>query len=248
MVAWLVIVACAVIAHAIAIHLILLVGAAAPGGYFWATMIGGWSLVVVLISLSLFRSRAAIKYWIRAGRILVLVPSVLIVGHLVLTSEPWIYLVPVMAYPLFPIVKDGGTWRTQLTKVHRAQPNQRQSLLFVIFPVATLLVLLPIIRELPPVLITRNFNLTQILLTIPVYFGFIAAPGYLYAWSGFYNEESAGRWPRIWARSSLALAVIVSTAGFFLSILSIFLIPLTLASAVCAILMFRRFEKIHKNP
>lgn len=111
---------------------------------------------------------------------------------------------------------------------------------YVLSPALAMLLVLPLILELPPLMFTENFNLVQVLIALPFWIGAAAAPGYLYAWSGAYEPVCASRMARAWVGASLATAVLASLGGL-ISILLIIPFPFVVASLVASLLMLRRF-------
>jgi hypothetical protein len=116
----------------------------------------------------------------------------------------------------------------------------RLSIWYVVFPAVTMLLVWPHVRELPPLLITKNFNLYEVLIALPFWVGLVAAPGYLYAWSGQYVANAARRSVRLWVGASL-LAALVASLGGFVSVLAVMPMPFDVGSIVCSALMVWRF-------
>jgi hypothetical protein len=83
-----------------------------------------------------------------------------------------------------------------------------------------MLLVLPLILELPPMMFTENFNSVQVLIALPFWIGAAAAPGYLYAWSGAYDPIRSSRTTRAWVIASVAAAALASLGGL-ISILAI---------------------------
>lgn len=111
---------------------------------------------------------------------------------------------------------------------------------YVLSPALAMLLVLPLILELPPVMFTKNFNAVQVLIALPFWIGAAAAPGYLYAWSGAYEPIGASRMTRAWVGASLAAAVLASLGGL-ISIFAVIPFPFAVASLVASFLMLRRF-------
>ena len=105
------------------------------------------------------------------------------------------------------------------------------------------LILPPILDSWPVRRDALNFNLFQILIVLPFYFGLAAAPGYIYAWAGHYNSWSLGKWVRRWVYLSLVVAVVSSLVGGILSILTVIVAPFAFWSFFMALQLLRQFRE-----
>lgn len=114
---------------------------------------------------------------------------------------------------------------------------------YVLSPALAMLLVLPLILELPPMTFTENFNAVQVLLALPFWIGAAAAPGYVYAWSGAYEPIGASRMTRAWVGASLAGRGLANLGGL-ISILSFIRFPFVVAS----LLMLRRFGRGFGGP
>ena len=136
----------------------------------------------------------------------------------------------------------GGAFRpARLNGSVRCMSNRlRLSYWYVVAPAVTMLLVWPPVSELPPLRITENFNVFQVLIALPFWVGLAAAPGYLYAWSGQYDRDRASWSVRLWVGASL-IAAFAATVGGLISALAVIPLPFDIASIVCAGLMIRRF-------
>lgn len=113
---------------------------------------------------------------------------------------------------------------------------------YLVPPVLTLVLIWPVVVDLPPLRWPDNLNLFQIVLVLPFYLGLAAAPGWLYVWSGHYDRRRLIRGKRIWAESSLWLAL-VSSLGGLTTIFAIVPFPAVVASAIACALLLRAFYR-----
>jgi hypothetical protein len=114
---------------------------------------------------------------------------------------------------------------------------KRQSIVLVLVPALAMLVVLPQILELPPLMFSENFNILQVLIALPFYLGLLAAPGYLYVWSGCKPHPGS----RAWLLASLWAALIASTAGTIVSLPAIVPVPFAAGSVICSLVILTRF-------
>lgn len=112
---------------------------------------------------------------------------------------------------------------------------------YVLSPALAMLLVLPLILELPPMMFTENFNSVQVLIALPFWIGAAAAPGYLHAWSGAYDPIGSSRTARAWVIASLAAAFVASLGGLT-SIFAIVPFPFAVASLVASLLMLAASE------
>lgn len=68
--------------------------------------------------------------------------------------------------------------------------STRLSWVYVVFPAGALIVVWPVVRDLPPLGWPPNLNWVQVAAAAPWWLGLAAAPGYLYAWSWHYSANS----------------------------------------------------------
>ena len=124
--------------------------------------------------------------------------------------------------------------------------QQRLSFWYVIPPLATLVLLLPPVSELPPFWPKGSLNQPGIgswMAVLPFYVGLCAAPGYLYAWAGNYSRSSLKPWVRNWVEISIVLAILSSLVGGVFSVLTVIVAPFAFWSGVMAVRLWRRFRK-----
>ena len=124
------------------------------------------------------------------------------------------------------------------------QALQRLSYWYIIPPIATLVLILPPISELPPFLPkgTTNPNMVQWLIAVPFYVGLLAAPGYLYAWTGHNSRRALKGWKQRWIEGSLLMATAASLVGGFLSIPTVIVAPFAFWSFVMSVKLLWRFK------
>jgi len=115
----------------------------------------------------------------------------------------------------------------------------------VLCPSVTLWMLLPFIKELPPLAIPNNLNWFQIYLAGSYYLGILAAPGFLYA---LFTKQVKipGEWLRRWVRLSVYAAFFASTGGLT-SVLAILPAPFAIGSVVCSFLVLKRFRAQNRS-
>jgi hypothetical protein len=116
----------------------------------------------------------------------------------------------------------------------------RHSILFLLFPAATLVITWPAVSDLPPIRLEGAGNMLDFVWAAPYWLGVLCAPGYIYAWSGRYSDKQHPV-VRLWVQGSLVGAVLASTVGLAFSALSLVAIPTGLASVVCAALQLRKY-------
>ena len=110
----------------------------------------------------------------------------------------------------------------------------------VLCPSITLLLLWPVIKEFPPLLITENLNLIQIYLGASYWVGVFSAPGFLYAI--FDNDLSgSGEWLKRWVGVSLHAAFYASIGGLA-SIWIVFPGPFAIGTVVCTYLVLEKYK------
>jgi len=119
---------------------------------------------------------------------------------------------------------------------------KRLSIWFVIFPLIALATVLPMILYLPPLFWPDNVNTLQFIAAAPFWIGVAAGPGYLYAWNGHYRATLLPPLYRGWVRFSLFAALIASITGTVVRALAILPVPFAVGSAVCSLLLLRRFN------
>lgn len=120
---------------------------------------------------------------------------------------------------------------------------RRQTIWSLIFPAASLLIALTFVAGLFPLSMSSDFSVWQIVMVFPFYLGVIAAPGYVYAWSGRYHPESAKQNIRQWVKSSLIAAVVASAWGLVVGAISVVLFPTTLGALIFSSMLLYRYRK-----
>ena len=116
----------------------------------------------------------------------------------------------------------------------------RLSVWYLVPPVATLVLVWPMIESLPPVNVPSNLNAVQVVLVVPFYLGLAAAPGWLYAWAGHYNRHALSKLQRRWVGGTLWASVLASVGGL-VTILAVIPFPAVLGSLVVSVLLLRRY-------
>jgi hypothetical protein len=116
--------------------------------------------------------------------------------------------------------------------------EKRLSILYILFPLATMIIVLPPISESPPFYYPDHLG--QIAIVIPFYLGLLSAPGYIYAWSGHYKKSALSPNKRRWVILSLVGGVIASLGGL-ISILTIIAIPSAIGSIICSVLLLVKY-------
>ena len=125
---------------------------------------------------------------------------------------------------------------------HEEPQRLRASIWFLILPFLSMLSVWPMIAELPPLRIPSNFNWFQVAIACPWYLGVLAAPGYIYAWSGAYSPAIAPPSHWVWVELSLVAAILAS-AGGFITVLAVIPFPAVLGSFIGSVILFRRFHR-----
>jgi len=117
---------------------------------------------------------------------------------------------------------------------------------YLVPPILTLLLLLPMILELPPFMPEKieNPNLFQMLITLPFYLGLLAAPGYIYVWLGNYNSQKLGSGHRLWVFASLIIAIVASLVGGLLSVFTVIVAPFAFGSLLTSIMLLLKIRRI----
>lgn len=115
----------------------------------------------------------------------------------------------------------------------------------ILFPLAAMLVVLPMVFELPPFI--RPDNTGQILFVIPFYLGLVAAPGYIYFI--LKKPQFLSKPRKIWVGTSLLIAFLASLGGL-ISILTVINIPFIIGSVIVSLVVmvnfFKQFAKRQK--
>lgn len=124
------------------------------------------------------------------------------------------------------------------------QAGNRLSIWYIVPLALTFILILPPILELPPFLPkgTTNPNIGQWLIVLPFYFGLLASPGYLYAWSGFHSRKRIKGWKKRWVELSLILGILCSFGGGLLSILTVIVAPFAFWSFIMVTKLWWRFR------
>ncbi len=123
--------------------------------------------------------------------------------------------------------------------------HNRLSIWYLVFPVLSVFLIWPMIAELPPLNIPSNLNWFQVLIASPFYLGILAAPGYIYAWSGNYDTRDMTQRKGTWVKWSLWSALVASIGGLT-TIMAVVPFPAVLGSGIFSILLLRRFYKTNK--
>lgn len=119
------------------------------------------------------------------------------------------------------------------------------TLVCLLGPVAAMVIAIPI-AMLPLEAWTQGageYPARYLLLAAPAYLSIAAAPGYVYCLlsrNKALNISSARRW---WIRSSMAMATACSAVGLWAATLMWLFGPPSLASLICTIILWRRFER-----
>ena len=114
------------------------------------------------------------------------------------------------------------------------------NLVCILCPSITFLLLWPAIKELPPFMITQNFNLFQVYLGASAWVGVLSVPGYLYAlFKG--NFSGSGKWLKKWVSVSLHAAFYASFAGLT-SIWFIIPGPFAVGTVLCTFFVLQKFK------
>lgn len=99
----------------------------------------------------------------------------------------------------------------------------------------------PLIREWPPLLITKNLNLFPIYIGASIWVGVFSGPGFIYAL--FKNDLSGlGKWLKRWIGVSLHTAFYASLGVFIISIWSIRPAPFALGTIICTYLVLKKHK------
>lgn len=121
-------------------------------------------------------------------------------------------------------------------------PGGRLSVWYLVPPLATLVLVWPMIWGLPPLQFSPNFNAFQVIIVVPFYLGLAAAPGWLYAWAGHCDRSILSVGLRRWVGGSLWAALLASVGGLT-TVLAVVPFPAVLGSLVASLLMLRRYYK-----
>lgn len=111
---------------------------------------------------------------------------------------------------------------------------------YILAPLATIILILPPILDLPPLRHSDNLNVVQIIIVIPFYLGLLAAPGYLYAWSGHHDRKRLNGAIRFWIDISLGGAVLAAFGGL-ISVFTVIVFPFDIASLAAAVFLICRY-------
>ena len=121
-----------------------------------------------------------------------------------------------------------------------SDPDGRLSGWYLVPPLATLVLIWPMVEGLPPLKSSSNFNALQIIIVLPFYLGLAAAPGWLYAWAGHYDRSGLSSGQRWWVGGSLWAALLASVGGLT-TILAVVPFPAVVGSLVVSLFMLRRY-------
>lgn len=111
----------------------------------------------------------------------------------------------------------------------------------ILCPVASILIVMPFIVEMPPLAFPPNANILQVLMVLPWYLGLTAAPGYLYVLLFEPDGNSMSIARRKWVHVSLVCAIVASVGGLS-AILFVLPTPFLVGSLVCSVLVQRDFN------
>ena len=117
---------------------------------------------------------------------------------------------------------------------------KRLSIWYIIFPISTLIIVFPMISELPPLLIPDNFNILQIIIVVPFYLGILALPGYIYAWNGHYDQSGQPGTVKAWIYASLIVGFLACLGGT-IAFATVIAIPSIIGSIIFWFLLLRRY-------
>ena len=99
------------------------------------------------------------------------------------------------------------------TRVH----IQRPSVAYLLAPALAMVVVVPVLIEFKPGRVPWWFS------NIPIWLGFLAAPGYVYAWGAPWGHHHVTRIVAGWVRVSLVVALVAAAWGTaFLALTGIF--------------------------
>ncbi len=125
----------------------------------------------------------------------------------------------------------------------KSPPLSRLSYWYLIPPVLTFLLVIPVISDFPPFKRVDSPNIFQLMIVLPFYLGLMAAPGYAYAWAEYFNRAGMPEKQQRWVRISLATAVVSSLWGAIISIPAVIPAPFAFWSFVMAMILWRRFKR-----
>ncbi|MEE8260030.1 MAG: hypothetical protein V3R14_03405 [Nitrospinaceae bacterium] len=110
----------------------------------------------------------------------------------------------------------------------------------ILCPSITLLLIWPIARELPPMMITQNLNVIHIYLGASYWVGVFSAPGFLYF---LFREDisGSGKCLKRWVGVSLHAAFYASFAGLT-SIWFIFPGPFAVGTLLCTGFVLQKYK------
>lgn len=117
-----------------------------------------------------------------------------------------------------------------------------RKLILIICPTLALASVWPMVKELPPIMITANLNIFQVFLVIPWYLGIMCAPGYVYVVFADKNINQLISPYNSLIKMNLVLAVISSIGGL-MAILAIQPAPYVLSSLFCSIYVMKKYMK-----
>ena len=115
------------------------------------------------------------------------------------------------------------------------------SLVCILCPSISFWMQWPLIKEWPPLLITKNLNLFQIYIGASIWIGVFSGPGFIYAL--FKNDLSdSGKWLKRWGGASLYSAFYASFGVFIISIWSIRPAPFALGTIIRTYLVLKKYK------
>lgn len=126
--------------------------------------------------------------------------------------------------------------------VRMAKSERRLPLWYLVPPFVALVLVWPIIVEMPPLRRPSNLNAVQVILVVPFYLGLAAAPGWLYAWAGHYERGSLSRSQRVWVSTSLWTALLASIGGS-VTIFAVIPFPAVVGSLMVSVFLLRRYYR-----
>lgn len=110
-----------------------------------------------------------------------------------------------------------------------------RSILYLLFPIAAVLLALPLSQ-------LRPIDATTALVVAPFHLALLAAPGYVFCWARNARARTMGAVARWWVRLSLLAALMASVGGMLGAYWMVLFFPPSLATAVVVLLLWRRFE------
>ena len=114
-------------------------------------------------------------------------------------------------------------------------------LVCILCPSITFWWIWPLIKEWPPLLITKNLNLFQIYIGASIWIGVFSGPGFIYALFKS-NLSGSGKWLKRWVGASLYSAFYASFGVFIICIWFIRPAPFALGTIICTYLVLKKYK------